>query len=368
MKKNNNLYNIDNNKEYEQKSNDINHNDKNTKVQVIKLGTDDNIKKENAQKIEAGKLNNISNEYIMHNNSPITTTSNNFYENNNIKDMNKYNTNINNQGINNFFNINSVASANNSNWEKCIRCSSLFNERNKTLRNICKKCLKEEIINQSKRFYVSYLVSMAGKINKVTLNDLNDCFINQIYININVYNFNVYQIIEEYIFNSNLQQKNALRNLIDYLKKHICLYCYKDINNDNYKIPCGCHFCSRDDLEYFFKYIISFQLTYNFKCSCAYEYKPKEVLELCISLKSNKIYENNQNFINHLESIFKAICCKCGSIANNQNKLYQISVNENFPFNFIHFICAFCINLNNTTKITECIICNKKHQYIPLSI
>ena len=221
--------------------------------------------------------------------------------------------NQNNQGINNYIN------------NKCMRCgSSIFNEQNKTLRNICKKCIKNEIINKSREYYICYLSSICSKINKATIDDFNNYFINKISINIFGHNFNIYQIIEEYIFNSNQQSSKILKNLFEYLKNHICLYCYKDIKIGNFRIPCGCHFCSRDDLEYFFKYIVSFQLTYNFKCLCAYEYKPKQVLELCVFLNSNKVYENNQNLINHLESIFKPICCKCGSIGNNQNKLYQI--------------------------------------------
>ena len=350
--KNNYLYNIDNNVEYNKKVENINlFNNKNSKIKVIKLTTDDALKKN-----EFAFNNNTQNQA----NFP-AALNNNIYENNVMQNVDhKYDIKIknqNNQGINNYIN------------NKCMRCgSSIFNEQNKTLRNICKKCIKNEIINKSREYYICYLSSICSKINKATIDDFNNYFINKISINIFGHNFNIYQIIEEYIFNSNQQSSKILKNLFEYLKNHICLYCYKDIKIGNFRIPCGCHFCSRDDLEYFFKYIVSFQLTYNFKCSCAYEYKPKQVLELCVFLNSNKVYENNQNLINHLESIFKPICCKCGSIGNNQNTLYQISVSENFPFNYIHSICTFCINLNDTTKITDCIICNKKHQYIPLFI
>ena len=352
INKNNCLYNIDNNVEYNEIVENIDLlNNKIPKIKVTKLTSDDKLKK---------------NEFALDNNTQNlsnfqTTLNNNIYVKNVMQDMDyKYDIKIenqNNQGINNYIN------------NKCMRCgSSIFNEQNRSLKNICKKCIKFEIINQSKQYYVNYLVSMFPNINRATIDDFNNYFINKIIINVFGHNFNIYQIIEEYIFNSNIQSNKILKNLVEYLKNHICLYCYKDINIENFKIPCGCNFCSRDDLENFFKYIVSFQLTYKFKCSCAYEYKPKQVLELCVFLYSNKIYGNNQNLINHLESIFKPICCKCGCIGNNQNKLYQISVSENFPFNYIHSICTFCINLNDTTKIADCIICNKKHQYIPLII
>ena len=251
---------------------------------------------------------------------------------------------------------------------KCIICSSVNKHLYKNIENICQDCLFKEIKNQAKPFYIKYLEEMSKKINEVTLDDLNNCFINKIEIYINEKVFNIHKIFEElHKINLNIDKKQYLKYLFEYLKSYICLYCFKVIkdNNSFFKIPCGCNFCNKEHLEYFFKLIVGNKLTHNYKCLCAYQYKPSKVLELCIFLKNNKIYENNQHYINHLESIFSNICCKC---ACTGKQLFNTSVDENFIFNFIHKICCNCLNLDksNNNKILECIICNKKHQYILL--
>ena len=384
----NNINNIDNNIEYRkneninQLNNETMHNnyfDRKPKTHVIKLRGNQNIENYNIPNSERGKLNNIINDFQSHNNTQnqnnLHKNINNTYRNNYINELdykykgniyNQYNQRINNNI--NYINLNNNELNNNYQTNKCVKCSSIFKEQNKTLRNICKKCIFQDILIQSKPYYVNYLQLMRSKINNTTLDDLNNSFINSIIININGHNFNIYQILEEYIFNTNQELNKLLQYLIKYLKNTTCLYCFNNIKNTNFMIPCGCNFCSREDLGYHFRCIITSKLTYNFKCFCAFEYKPKHILELCCFLNSNKIYDNNLHFINHLESIFRTICCKCGTNGDNNNKLYPISVNDNFPCNFIHLICTFCIDLSNSTKMTECIICNKKHQYIPLNI
>ena len=249
---------------------------------------------------------------------------------------------------------------------KCIICSSENKYLCKNIGNICQDCLFKEIKKQSKTFYIKYLEEMSNKINEVTIDDLNNSFLNKIEIYINYKVFNIHKIFEElHKINLNIDKKQYLQSLYEYLKSYICLYCFKDIKNNNslFKMPCGCNFCNREHLEYFYKYIVMNRITYNYKCLCAYQYNPSKVLQLCIILNNNKIYENNQHYINHLENIFSNICCKC---AGTRKGLFNISVDENFIYNFIHKICCDCLNLkkNNNNNFIECIICNKKHQYI----
>ena len=301
-------------------------------------------------------------------------TNNNAYNKNNIlKEDSKYKTIYkgNNQILNNNINNNEKVSTNNNELNmqnKCIICSSGNKNLCKNLGNICQECLFKEIKNQSKTFYIKYLEEMNQKINEVTVNDLNNRFINKIEIYIGNKAFNIHKIFEElHKINLKTDKNQYLRYLFEYLKSYICLYCFKAIKNNNsqFKMPCGCNFCCRDHLEYFFKYIVINSLTYNYKCLCAYQYKPSKVLELCILLNNNKIYHNNKNYADHLESIFSNICCKCSGTGK---ELIDISVDENFIFNFTHKICFICFNLekNNNNKTIDCIICNKKHQYMPV--
>ena len=319
------------------------------------------------------KINFNTNQQNYFNYYTVDTNYNAFNIKNTLKEdfQSKIIYNDDNQGFNN--NNKNEKVPNNNNKEiniqnKCNICSSLNKYLYKDFGNICQECLFKEIKNQSKAFYVKYLEEMNQKINEITVNDLNNYFINKIEIYIDDKVFNIHTIFDElHKINLNTDKNQNLKYLLEYLKLRICLYCFKVIKNNDlrYKIPCGCNFCSRDHLEYFFRYIVGNSLTCNYKCLCAYQYKPSKVLELCILLNNNKIYHNNQCYIEHLESIFNEICCKCSCTGK---ELLSISVDENSIFNFIHKICCICLNLdkNNNNKIIECIICNKQHQYIPV--
>ena len=340
-------------------SNDINSNKKN-KTQIIKL------KRKNSNGIQkipqiSNPQNNNQNEYPKISNNINNIQNGNF--NINEKDYNfKGNTyNTHNQS-NHYYNL-----ENNTNnkdalnkQDNCSKCSSKIYPQNKTLNNICKNCLYNEIFNQSKNYYIIFLETIHDKINNVTITDLNINFYNKINININGNNFNLNNIINEYLYNLNLNKNINMikKEIISYVKQNICLSCHKNINNNfHLKIPCGCHFCCIEHLSYFFKYIIGNRLTYNYKCLCAYEYKPCEISQLCLFLNQNRLYENNQKFIQHLEIIFKNICFLC---SHNNTKLKSLSINENFSINFIHKICDDCLR-NDKIHNNNCIICNMKH-------
>ena len=78
------------------------------------------------------------------------------------------------------------------------------------------------------------------------------------------------------------------------------------MKNTQFKLPCGCNFCSLKHLEKFFKHLVGYKLKYNYKCICAYEYKPYQILELCDFLRMNKtgITTNNANNLSN-EKIVK---------------------------------------------------------------
>ena len=243
----------------------------------------------------------------------------------------------------------------------CIKCSSKINMKNKTLKNICQSCLSKEIFIQTKNYYKEYLKEITPKINQASIKDLNNLFLNKITVKILENTLNIKQVIEEMEYNN--QNKHFINKLMTQLKESICLYCHNDINNQNinFKLPCGCNFCSLIHLENFFKKLVRYNLTYNYKCLCAFEYKPHQTFELCNILNNNKIYESNVAYFKHLAYIFKDLCCECGQ---NNNNLISITIDKSNT-NF-HNLCENCAKIKNIhiNNILDCIICNKKHIYV----
>ena len=304
----------------------------------------------------------------------IKSDSNNSKKNDKYKKEENINDNKNNQkkNIDNNidFDFNKNKERSNKNIKKnnlqnnvinCIVCSSPIYIQNKTIKDICQKCLFNQTFIQIKKFYIDYIKLVINKIGQVTRNDLNNLFLDKIKINIFEKTLNINQLIEEMEFSNKI--KSYLNQLMTCLKQGICLYCLKDINNQNshLQLPCGCTFCSVIHLNTFFKNIVKNRLSYNYKCICAIEYKPYQTFQLCNFLKQNKIYDNNENYIKHLSYIFSNLCCKCGQF---KNKIIPISV-DNAITNF-HKICEDCIKMNNinNNNTLQCIICNKTHKYI----
>ena len=319
--------------------------------------------------------NNINNPYLNNNininknemNQKRSGTTKNYIDKNNMNMINNPGSNINsfkNYNIpNQIIQDNNLNQNNNYNINQqtiCYQCSCYYNTKNITINNMCKQCLSNIIFNQLKILYIDYLNATKAKINNITKNDFNNNFLNKIYLTINTRSFTIYQIIEEYLFNSNKDKNAFLNELIHFLKSKICLLCYADINNNSqFKIKCGCNFCSREHLNHFFKDIVKNRIRYNYKCICSYEYNLNEVLELCIFLYNNKLYSSEQRYLEHIGNIFSIICCKCGNLKNNMK---TIIVNESLNYNFIHYICNDCINQGNTGTL-HCLICNKNHKY-----
>ena len=328
------------------------------------------IKKNN---INNANNNNANNNYSNNNHNNKTNNTNiinNFnnnanknYQNNNIINNNNNNTNIKKNEYHT--KVKQVVNTNNNNNMNfndrvCLLCSSPVYIPNKTIKNICKSCLFKVSFSQIKKYYTEYIKLMFHKINQVTQDDLYNSFLNKIRVNVFEKIMDINQIIEEIDY-SNIN-KPFINQLMADLKKSTCLYCCTNINEtqSHFQLPCGCNFCSGQHLHDFFKKLVADKFSYNYKCICAIEYKPYQILELCNFLRLNNIYTSNDKYIKHLSDIFKHFCCKCGSI---KNKLIAISVDNTVTY--FHNICEECtkgINANN--KILHCLICNKKHTYI----
>jgi hypothetical protein len=315
------------------------------------LSKTENLIKNNFINNNPASQENISNQNQINLNNLNSQNDQNSQKNNN--------RNINSQYGQIVYNNNNI----NNTKNKCFKCNSFYIDQKKILQNICNNCLSDEITNQVKKYYINYLVLMKEKINQIKNEDLNIFFLDEVSIIVDNNKYTIYQIIEDILFNTNKDKHQFLKKVINWLKIKICLHCYKDIDDNNcqFRIGCGCNFCSKEHINLFFRNTIGNNLTYNYKCLCTYEYSPNEIFKLCVFLYKNDVYGNNQRFITHLENLFKSICCKCGC---PNNKLLQISVDENFLNNFIHKICDNCLNKNNGSILNECILCKKKHKFI----
>ena len=381
---NNNVNNNMNNNVNNNINNNINNNVNNNMNNNINNNTNNNI---NCYNMNNYNTNNNMNHYNNANNNinPYNTNNNinnninPFTNNNNMNNNINYNTydntNNNNYRMNNNNNIN--YNKNNSNdgglttiefnkenqsygQFKCNNCNLSHSGLN-TIKNMCPKCFSEEIIKQSKYFYIEYLknVTKLEKVNKITINDFENLFLKKILINIDNKQYTIYQAINEF----NTQQNNQFNfnkimgETILRLKQQICLYCYNNVQSTDLQMPCGCNFCCKSDLHSFFNEKINNRITYNFKCFCSYEYKPNNVLELCNYLLTKNYFEFNQT-ISILNYLFYKICFKCGKEKNN---LQPVAIEGFCPFSFNHFICEDCFK--NDSPNNECIICKIKHNY-----
>ena len=330
--------------------------------------------------------NNNNNNYMSNSNYMI----NNNYSNNNIgnnatnrnNNQQGYNLNNNTMNSNNIndnpqrFNLNNNAMNSNNinnnpqgynNYQqgggqfKCSRCSSTLNRLSNN-KSICSNCFIPEIIKQAKYSYIEYLKNVVKleKANTITKNDFENLFLKNIIIKIDNKQYNIYQAIEELKQSNNSDFSRILDEILLQIKQKICLYCYCDVHNTEFKLPCGCNFCIVNHLDLLFKEKVKNRITYNFKCFCSYEYAPNKILELFVVLKNKKIINDYNTFIQTLNQLFCKICFECGQKKNN---LLNVDIDGFIPNQFKHFICEDCYK-NTDSNNVQCSICKIMHKYL----
>ena len=298
--------------------------------------------------------NNTMSNNTMNNNIMNTNTMNNNIKNNNNINNNQQDYNINQRNFNN----------NNNGQYKCSRCSSSHNGLI-SIKSICLNCFISEIIRQSKYPYIEFLkkTTKFENTNNITENDFKNLFLQKIFINIDNKQYTIYQAISELQQNNNNNNSDfqkILDEIILQLKQQICLYCYNDIHSLEFRLPCGCNFCSFNHLDSFIKEKIQIKISYNFKCFCSYEYKPNKILELFNILKNKNIFKDYNNLIQRLNVLFSKICFKCG---REKMDMSIVDIETFIPLKFNHFICEDCIQ-NDSSNYVECSICKIQHKYL----
>jgi hypothetical protein len=255
--------------------------------------------------------------------------------------------------IDDMFNVNNL---NNS----CLYCKKQLNNIFINKLNVCYDCLKNEILNQLKTDYSNYLRDKIYLKNQYKIKDMK---INNITINLK-------QILS--LFNINNE-----KDLVNHLKKYVCLKCFRTFENKDNKMadfPCGCCICNKDEFESYFT--IDNVITDNYKCVCGYKYGPKDFYDLTI--QGNKV--GCDTIILFIINIFnKCIlnkgCCACGKNNNCEEIFYDIDEKGSFCFenflklkncnniNLVHSMCKDCRRMYMNQKF-ECYFCKRNHIYM----
>ena len=244
----------------------------------------------------------------------------------------------------------------NINKNICMSCKKIEIDNNNI--NICKFCFRTKLLNELYSSYLEYIKNIQntrfnGRIELKLRNNENQ----------KIYSLD--EAIEEY----NKNYKNEYLNyqeVINELKKRVCVFCQDELKNESIKIPCNCHFCSKGHLELFLK---KYNFYKDFVCYCLKKYSREMMFNLGIlcndldipSKNSIKLYFNNKlNFI----------CCICGKTSNitmyseNLKSLHnpnQRSINS-FLSLLIHYFCGSC-GANYRNSEFFCQICKMNHFY-----
>ena len=234
----------------------------------------------------------------------------------------------------------------NKNKNKCMNCG--INIENQSI-DICKECFKSKIID------VLFSLNIEDMKNDREPMNFNGTIENK------TKKYKVIDAIIEYnkIYNENLNKEQ----IINELKMKICRLCKGDIKKENYKLPCNCHFCSKDHL-YQYLQSIQYEFSKDFKCNCSQTYTRKMMISLsniCNELRINYYQDIIQYFNNKLYNI----CCICGKTSNIKYRfinLFCSNKNDNFIKLLNHYFCNKCYHPNSFNSFL-CSICTIEHYF-----
>ena len=223
--------------------------------------------------------------------------------------------------------------------------------------NLCQKCFKKQIIDET---YSSYLQCLDQNYQYKPEQ--------MIYANIKITNvkneeknINLNNALDIYnkIFPNDKFGKN---NVVLELKKRICIACLNEIQSDYFiELPCKCRICCKEHLN---GYFVLFQdFTRGFVCRCKELYSREMMMQLAIIKELN--YDILSRVIYFFQNKLDSCCCICrksifiGSQSNNLISLDKPIYNK-FLQKLRHFFCQNCC-VKNINSEFDCKICQIKH-------
>ena len=262
---------------------------------------------------------------------------------------------------------------------KCQICSIEYDLKNQKeeISNICYECLKNEILNQIYPNYISYIQeAMINSFDKAFKSNFTNFLKNEINV------FEQYISIEyaiKVLYNKNKEnstEAKKIESIFREIKSRFCIYCSKEIINENYIIQCGCNFCCLEHIKKYFHLKNSIKGISNYVCMCSYDYSNIDIYNLGLFFAKNRLFSLKLDVIELLNKNLSKQCCFC-SISLDLDALRRIKykdLEENKKNNAIltdytqlrHFICNICFQTYCfQNEIFFCTICNKNHIYIP---
>ena len=189
------------------------------------------------------------------------------------------------------------------------------------------------------------------------------------------------------IFEAIINTKFEFKELFLYVRSQICLYCGKQINDEDeffIELPCKCRMCSKNCfIEYlsmmkkhiklneecnpsFVKYINI--LT----CFCGFIYNTKNVLYMINQMTKHELKDQKKIYQEYIINIWNWRCFSCTTTFKNDKKFYRIYFKcEDIDINLLdsnaelkHLVCEECYNkyVVNKNKIIACNLCELKHE------
>ena len=257
-------------------------------------------------------------------------------------------------------------------------CPSMITKEN--IFNLCDMCIIKEIKTYILQTYLMYLQI---DINKNSAYRLKQYFA-KTEIQISEANkISLMQIIQE--LNLNFDE------LFTEVRTNICLWCWKNLEKDNYfiKLPCNCKICSKKCFEKYTKIVEEKNDKVMLKeqenddkeiiimpmneCPCGYEYKLNDFVYMIETLQEKKLNSCINTYLKQIKNNWKWDCVFCKKNFSKKIKYIRFyfkdeNLDKKFKNNKIeykHSVCEKCaldknIKIGDSMKIF-CDFCESEH-------
>ena len=332
-------------------------------------------KKENSIPRNHNNINKYLFENQYQNRDKKDEQDNNAEENNKKEKINEFKTK--NKSINeNEKNKNIHPMDNMKNHPVCMECKKIYTNKENAF-GLCDECLSN---NLKSLICSAFFEFIRDKKNLVNSEKKFKNFLSRKNCNITTQeNMSIFEAI--------INTKFEFKELFLYVRSQICLYCGKQINDEDeffIELPCKCRMCTKkcfiDYLSMMKKHIKlneecnpSFVKYINIlTCFCGFIYNTKNVLYMINQMIKNQLKDQKKIYQDYIINIWNWRCFSCTTTFKNDKKFYRIYFKcEDIDKNLLdsntelkHLVCEECYNkyVVNKNKIIACNLCELKHE------
>ena len=227
---------------------------------------------------------------------------------------------------------------------------------------ICYKCLYNEIKQNLKELYISFIKKTKKYFLDNIIETIPDFILKEFTLSNTAFNISFKQAIK---FLELYRNKYSYEYIMKKIKEEICICCINTIDkNKKIILPCSCILCSEKCVnEFYYLLISSAYIKKEFICFCNSKYSAEDILYLIQKFNEKKF--DCKKLINlFFGKIYKNICFNCGkNISENYKEFFLIE--PKFYLNRIikHYICFDCFKKNNNYvgQNIPCKICKRNH-------